>query len=208
MVFAGEKCQAVLAQFSDSDRQPLTTRLTALNVSVQAYLRLFDRPGRPQHPRCEQPGILAFTTPGSRAIYVCGEAFVRLSLRTPEEARTTVIHEVLPLAGTRREPAGAERHLAPREAVVLVREDTRPERRTASLPEQVRPAEHEVDARSLGSRDRLEHQEPRAIWRRRVLLQHATRTEPRCEEHLVTPGLGTGPGAIDTACSEPSWARK
>ncbi len=104
VVLAGEKCQAVLAEFSDSDRQPLTTRLTALNVSVQAYLRLLIVQDGQQHPRCEQPGILAFTTPGSRAIYVCGEAFVRLSLRTPEEARTTVIHEVLHSLGLGENP--------------------------------------------------------------------------------------------------------
>jgi hypothetical protein len=98
------KCQRVLAEFTDSGRQPLAARLAALDVSAQAYLRLLIVQDGQRHARCEQPDILAFTTPGSRVIFLCGQAFVRLSRRHPEEARATIIHEVLHSLGLGENP--------------------------------------------------------------------------------------------------------
>ena len=62
----------------------------------------------PDRAACKRDGILAYTAPGSRAIYLCGRTFLRAAQREPEEARAVVIHEMLHLLGLGENPPAAK----------------------------------------------------------------------------------------------------
>ena len=51
-----------------------------------------------------QSDILAFTSRGSRVIYLCGRDFMRTAQRTPEDGRAVVIHEMLHSLGLGENP--------------------------------------------------------------------------------------------------------
>jgi hypothetical protein len=99
-----ERCQQLLLDFADESGQPLGGRLAELRVTVVEYLRLIvfeDGTGR---SRCRQDGILAFTSPGSRVIYLCGRDFMRAAERAPDDVRAMVIHEMLHSLGLGENP--------------------------------------------------------------------------------------------------------
>lgn len=98
------ECQQLLLDFADERGKPLVRKLVELGVTAIEYLRLIvfeDGTGR---SRCRQSGILAFTTPGSRVIYLCGRDFMRAAQRAPEEVRAIVIHEMLHSLGLGENP--------------------------------------------------------------------------------------------------------
>jgi hypothetical protein len=96
-------CQRVFSEFSDASGQTLQNNLDALGHTGAAYLGqiLFaDGSGRRS---CKQ-GAFAFTTPGSRVVYVCGHAFRNLAERNPVMAQAIVIHEALHTLGLGENP--------------------------------------------------------------------------------------------------------
>ena len=56
------------------------------------------------HTRCDEQGVLAFTVVGSRVIHVCGRAFARAAQRAPQDARATMVHELLHSLGLGENP--------------------------------------------------------------------------------------------------------
>lgn len=98
------KCRAVLNEFVDARGRPLTEKLAALDVDVPSYLQLLIFMNGERHRQCRRDGILAFTIPGSRIIYVCGRNFERSWRRDSPEIRGTIIHEVLHSLGLGEDP--------------------------------------------------------------------------------------------------------
>ena len=97
-------CQGLLSEFSDASGRTLQENLDALGETGGTYLTriLFaDGSGR---PRCKGEGAFAFTTPGSRVVYICGREFKGLAARDPVRAQAIVIHEALHTLGLGENP--------------------------------------------------------------------------------------------------------
>jgi hypothetical protein len=56
------------------------------------------------HSSCAREGVLAFTSPHSRVVYLCGREFQGVSRRDVANAQIVVIHEVLHTLGLRENP--------------------------------------------------------------------------------------------------------
>jgi hypothetical protein len=97
-------CQELLQDFADERGQPLRRKLAELGVTAVEYLRLIVFEDGTNRSGCRQSGILAFTGPGSRVIYLCGRDFMRAADRAPEDVRAAVIHEMLHSLGLGENP--------------------------------------------------------------------------------------------------------
>jgi len=98
------ECQMLTSDFVDGRGQPLSTRLTELGVTARDYLGLIifeDGTGR---GACKREGVLAYTAPGSRVIYLCGRRFIRSAQRQPIELKAVMIHEMLHSLGLGENP--------------------------------------------------------------------------------------------------------
>lgn len=98
------RCQAVFADFHDDRGRPLHARLADLGVSGPAYLELvlfYDGTGT---RTCNREGVLAFTAPGHRAVYVCRELFQREWRAESRYAEIILIHEMLHTLGLGENP--------------------------------------------------------------------------------------------------------
>lgn len=97
-------CRGLLAELSDASGRTLQENLDAIGETGGTYLAriLFaDGSGR---QRCKGDEAYAFTTPGSRVVYVCGREFKGLAARNPVRAQAIVIHEALHTLGLGENP--------------------------------------------------------------------------------------------------------
>jgi hypothetical protein len=97
-------CQRVLSEFSDASGRTLQENLDALGLTGGDYLgqiRFIN--GSRQRP-CQTSRPFAFTTPGSRLVYVCGTEFRKLADERPRIAAAIVIHEALHTLGLGEDP--------------------------------------------------------------------------------------------------------
>ncbi|HYB53955.1 MAG TPA: hypothetical protein VEG84_08815 [Thermoanaerobaculia bacterium] len=86
-------CSGVLAQFADSRGRPLTEVLEGSGQTSGDYLTsLLFLDGTATRP-CQNALSLAWTSPGSRGVFVCGLRFVQMARRDPRYASIVVIHE-------------------------------------------------------------------------------------------------------------------
>jgi hypothetical protein len=97
-------CRSIFSEFEDGRGLPLTDRLEELSVTPDGYLQLVVFLDGERKPACKRHGVLAFTEPGSRVVYLCGRDFERAARRNPSEARMTIIHELLHSLGLRENP--------------------------------------------------------------------------------------------------------
>ena len=105
-------CQALLDRFSDAGGRPLLEKLGATGLSSQRYLatRVFFYEGY-RLPTCRSRRarkVLAVTTPGSRAVFVCTNRFSEVAERSPVEAEAIVIHELLHTLGLGENPPSSD----------------------------------------------------------------------------------------------------
>lgn len=98
------ECQQLLSEFTDRDGRQLTAKLREIGVTVVEYLPLIVFEDGDNRGACRRRGILAFTAPGSRVIYLCGQDFARAAQFAPEEMRAVIIHEVLHSLGLGENP--------------------------------------------------------------------------------------------------------
>ena len=63
-------------EFHDQRGRPLTEKLEALGVDIQKFLRLVHFRDGTYQSQCESGSTLAFTSPGSRVVWVCSRPFV------------------------------------------------------------------------------------------------------------------------------------
>lgn len=97
-------CQQLLLDFADVSGQLLRRKLAEVGVTAVEYLRWIVFEDGTNRSRCRRSGILAFTSPGSRVIHLCGRDFMRAAQRSPEDVRATVIHEMLHSLGLGENP--------------------------------------------------------------------------------------------------------
>jgi len=98
------ECQQLLSDFVDASGQPLRRKLAELGVTAVQYLRLIIFYDGTNYGRCRESGILAFTSPDSRVVYLCGRDFLRTEQSAPDDARAVVIHEMLHSLGLGENP--------------------------------------------------------------------------------------------------------
>ena len=101
-------CQDVLSDFADESGQTFRTKLLAMGSSPPeafAALRFVDSRMAAQ---CSAGSNLAFTQTGSRVIHVCGQQFVKRSMRNRQTAEIIVIHEFLHTLGLGENPPTSE----------------------------------------------------------------------------------------------------
>jgi len=100
-------CQDVLSEFTDRSGRPLQENLLRTGQRPQEYLSLLSYTDGTGLPPCGRPGILAFTQPGTRIVYVCArfrDRFLTLRLRDREELELALIHEALHTLGLGENP--------------------------------------------------------------------------------------------------------
>jgi hypothetical protein len=103
---ADPSCQALLDEFTDEAGHSLRASLDGLGLSAPDFLQrvfFYDGPSR----LCGTSG-LAVTTPGSRAVFVCGARFVREISRNDRHAEGTIIHEMLHSLGLGENPPSSD----------------------------------------------------------------------------------------------------
>jgi hypothetical protein len=100
------ECQALLDEFSDRSGRPLRAALEVFGVSAPEYLgRVFFYDAPPQACRTS---ALAVTSPGSRAILVCGSRFARQMSRGSRHAEAILIHEIFHSLGLGENPPSSD----------------------------------------------------------------------------------------------------
>jgi hypothetical protein len=101
---AQPKCQTLFLEFKDRRNLPLTAKLRELETDPEGYLRMVLFLDGAQSATCRRHGVLAFTTQGSRVVYLCGRDFERAWRRGVAEVQATVIHELLHSLGLGENP--------------------------------------------------------------------------------------------------------
>lgn len=105
---AKPRCQEVVSEFEDVARRPLEDALEELGAPADEYLQgLLFYDGSAQ-PTCKIKGVPAFTTPGSRIIFICPKQFRRDYRRNPPHAEFIIIHEMLHSLGLGEGPPSAK----------------------------------------------------------------------------------------------------
>ena len=97
------ECRRVLTDFCSVNGQPLTDSMQLVTESPQEYLTfLYFYDGRP-HSACDR-GAFAYTTPGSRVIWVCAQHLERRSATNHGHSTAVIIHEMLHSLGLGENP--------------------------------------------------------------------------------------------------------
>ena len=91
-------CQDVLGDFTDVRGRKLEANLRDTGQTLPAYLGYVLFYGSTTEP-CESERVLAWTTPGSRAVHVCWSQFSYWQRANPGYTATIVIHETLHTLG-------------------------------------------------------------------------------------------------------------
>ena len=98
-------CPAVLSDFHDSRTGSLLSdRLAETGQSPSGYLRWLTFSSGVGLRPCEKRTTLAYTSPGSRVVFVCREQFARAVARDEGFAANIVVHEALHTLGLTENP--------------------------------------------------------------------------------------------------------
>jgi hypothetical protein len=101
------RCQEVLADFADPGGERLNVRLAAAGQTLPGYLGyvlFYD--GRATRP-CTAHDVLAWTMPGSRAVFICWDQFAAQQRASAGTAANILIHETLHTLGLGENPPDA-----------------------------------------------------------------------------------------------------
>ena len=107
----GSRCREIFSAFRDASGRPLQQTLDTLGVTGQGYLGLVLFYDGSELPACRTTGdrtVFAATTPGSRAVRVCGARFARELRMRPVEGAAVIIHETLHSLGLGENPPTSE----------------------------------------------------------------------------------------------------
>jgi hypothetical protein len=98
------RCRQILTDFTDSVGRRLDESLAATGQGLPGYLdAVVFSDGRATRP-CANREILAWTTPGSRAVRVCADQFAALARARRGDAANILIHEALHTLGLSEGP--------------------------------------------------------------------------------------------------------
>lgn len=98
------KCQQIFGEFRDQQGRSLQDNLAELGDSGASFierLMFYEAEG---HQRCKSGTTLALTTPGSRVVLICGDAFRQAAMSNPHLAEAVIIHEALHCLGLGENP--------------------------------------------------------------------------------------------------------
>jgi hypothetical protein len=101
-------CRLIFSDFRTLRGRLLQETLDTLGQSAQTYLRglvFYDGYGQ---SFCEARNVLAFTRPGSRAVFVCSSQFLEKARRDPGLATAILIHEELHALGLGENPPASQ----------------------------------------------------------------------------------------------------
>jgi hypothetical protein len=98
------RCQEIVNDFVDGNGRPLAETLRAIGQSFPGYLGLVLFYDGTSTEACGGERVLAWTTPGHRALHVCRERFAYWQRTSPGYAADIVIHEALHTLGLRESP--------------------------------------------------------------------------------------------------------
>ena len=101
------RCQEVLGDFADAEGRTLMAVLTARQQTPSQYLHDVRFVDGGRESQCKRIGMGAFTSPGSRVIFMCPRLF-RLQLGSKHH-EILVIHELLHTLGLGENPPTSER---------------------------------------------------------------------------------------------------
>ena len=97
------ECRAVLSDFADASGRTLLEALAAEGAEAADFLgHMYFYEGSEFH--CRRRPLLAYTSPGSRAVFVCSARFREVSVRNSAAAEAAMIHEALHALGLRENP--------------------------------------------------------------------------------------------------------
>jgi hypothetical protein len=102
------ECRRLFAEFADANGRPLQQNLDALGQTGVGYLGLIVFADASDSKRCMAGGVFAFTTPGSRVVYVCGAHLKEAADQNAARAEAVVIHEALHSLGLGENPPSSE----------------------------------------------------------------------------------------------------
>ena len=97
-------CETMFSEFHDRQGRPLTAALSAFGVSGREYLNRILFVDGSAFEMCHFENTLAFTTPGSRVVLVCGRTFARKWETDQTTATAIVLHETLHSLGLGENP--------------------------------------------------------------------------------------------------------
>jgi hypothetical protein len=100
------QCEGLLDEFADGSGRPLRSTLASSGLALPEYMTqvfFYDAPAS----ACRGAN-LAVTTPGSRAVFVCGARFEREMSRNSRNAEAIVIHELLHSLGLGENPPSSD----------------------------------------------------------------------------------------------------
>jgi hypothetical protein len=99
------ECQRVLQEFSTRDGVRLQEILDRDRVSAAEFVSRLTFIDGSLTPQCQKrQDIAAFTAPGLRLIYICGDRFVQDYSNLPRAADVLIIHETLHALGLGENP--------------------------------------------------------------------------------------------------------
>ena len=105
-LLAEPRCQRVLVEFSDIHGCRLADKLTTLGVDIQEYLRLVIFHDGSQRGQCGE--ALAYTTAGSRIVFVCVGSVLRSWRVNPDYLVHSLVHEILHTLGLGENPPASQ----------------------------------------------------------------------------------------------------
>jgi hypothetical protein len=103
------RCQGVLSDFSDASGRPLRQVLEGLGQTAPDYLGSMLFYDGAKQLRCARDGVVAGTSPGSRVIFICPDAFRALHRADKAAAEVIIIHELLHSLGLGEDPPSSWR---------------------------------------------------------------------------------------------------
>jgi len=93
------ECRLIFSDFEDSDGHTLQSNLDSRGeTGADLMRRLTYRDGAGERP-CRSDGVLAFTTPGAQAIFICSAGFRRVLREHRDIAANILLHEGLHCLG-------------------------------------------------------------------------------------------------------------
>jgi hypothetical protein len=101
---ARRECQRVLSDFSDAAGVPLAQKLDAAGRTAGDHLATLVFADGARRRACETSDVLAITSPGSGAVFVCGWRFRLWQQLDPALVEAIIIHETLHTLGLGEDP--------------------------------------------------------------------------------------------------------
>lgn len=99
-----KECRRVFSDFADAQGRLLQENLDALGLTPAGYLRTILFRDGTRHVHCRNPRVLAFTSPGSRVVFLCPAQFENAARQNQVHAAAILIHEALHTLGLGENP--------------------------------------------------------------------------------------------------------